>query len=214
MSSSRQICNIFSWLELLNYCPDGGNGDFQFFGSFLTDTFCFVKLNNLVLYIRTIFFGLTHCDRWLREFGLCIPYIYNPVEQEVMTGQFQSPWCAIKCKYEWINFRDILLIRISRGANNGSQHALEKKHLFHNVSFPPLSIVLLHWKFRILCNFWKIKKINDANLFSQQPLLILTKGANISGWHCMCVTSLTCQLCFSALWSGRVERMGPLLTLR
>ncbi len=170
---------------------------FQFFGSFLTDTFCFVKLNNLVLYIITIFFGFTRCYRWLREFGLCIPYIYNPVEQEVMTGQFQSPWCSIKFKYEWINFRDILLI-----------------HLFHNVSFPPLSIILLHWKFRILCNFWKIKKINDADLFSQQPLLILTKGANISGRHCMCVTSLTCQLCFSALWSGRVERMGPLLTLR
>ncbi len=36
------------------------------------------------------------------------------------------------------------------------------------------------------CEFfeWKIKKINDADLFSQPPLLIFTKGANISGRHC------------------------------
>ncbi len=37
-SSFRQI-KIFSWLEPLNYYPDGGNGDFQCFNSFLTVTF-------------------------------------------------------------------------------------------------------------------------------------------------------------------------------
>ncbi len=30
---------------------------------------------------------------------------------------------------------------------------------------------------------WKIKKINDTNLFSELPLLIFTKGANISEQH-------------------------------
>ncbi len=30
-SSSRQIRNILCWLEILNYCPDGGNGNFLFF---------------------------------------------------------------------------------------------------------------------------------------------------------------------------------------
>ncbi len=37
------------------------------------------------------------------------------------------------------------------------------------------------------CEFfeWKIKRINNADLFSQPPLLIFTKGANISGGHCM-----------------------------
>ncbi len=36
------------------------------------------------------------------------------------------------------------------------------------------------------CEFfkWKIKRINNADLFSQPPLLIFTKGANISGGHC------------------------------
>ncbi len=28
-SSSRQIHNILCWLEILNYCPDGGNGNFH-----------------------------------------------------------------------------------------------------------------------------------------------------------------------------------------
>ncbi len=30
----------------------------------------------------------------------------------------------------------------------------------------------------------EIKRINNADLFSQPPLLIFTKGANISGEHC------------------------------
>ncbi len=46
-----------------------------------------MKLNNLVLHIRTIFFGFSH----LREFDLCVPHIYNPVEQKVMAGQFHAP---------------------------------------------------------------------------------------------------------------------------
>ncbi len=37
------------------------------------------------------------------------------------------------------------------------------------------------------CEFfeWKIKRINNPDLFSQPPLFIFTKGANISGGHCM-----------------------------
>ncbi len=37
------------------------------------------------------------------------------------------------------------------------------------------------------CEFfeWKIKRINNADLFSQPPLLIFIKGANISGGHCI-----------------------------
>ncbi len=37
------------------------------------------------------------------------------------------------------------------------------------------------------CEFFegKIKRINNADLFSQLPLLIFIKGANISGGHCI-----------------------------
>ncbi len=37
---------------------------------------------------------------------------------------------------------------------------------------------------------WKIKRINNADLFSQPPLVIFTKGANISGGHCMYISVL------------------------
>ncbi len=37
-SSSRKIHNILCWLETLNYCPDGGNGNFYCSSSFLKAT--------------------------------------------------------------------------------------------------------------------------------------------------------------------------------
>jgi len=55
-SSSLQIRNIFSWLELLNFCPDGGNGDFQFFSYFLT--------NLSILWSSTIFCCTSELYSW------------------------------------------------------------------------------------------------------------------------------------------------------
>ncbi len=83
-----------------------------------------------------------------------------------------------------IYFRDILLIRISRGANNCGQHSLEKNSYFI-MRFSP-QFQLFYFNDRLeLCEFfeWKIKRINNADLFSQPPLLIFIKGANISGGH-------------------------------
>ncbi len=60
-------------------------------GIFNAFNFYFVQLNNLVLHIRTTFFGLTPCDGRIWEFGLCSPHIYNPAEQEVMARQFHTP---------------------------------------------------------------------------------------------------------------------------
>ncbi len=37
-SSSRQFCNIFCWLEILNYCPDGGDGNFLCSSTFIKAT--------------------------------------------------------------------------------------------------------------------------------------------------------------------------------
>ncbi len=37
----------------------------------------FVTLNNGLLHITAMFFGLTHCDKWLRELDLCVTsYLY------------------------------------------------------------------------------------------------------------------------------------------
>ncbi len=84
-----------------------------------------------------------------------------------------------------IYFRDILLIRISRGANNCGQHSLEK-NIYFIMKFSP-HFQLFYFNDRLeFCEFieWKIKRINNADLFSQPPLLIFIKGANISGGHC------------------------------
>ncbi len=85
-----------------------------------------------------------------------------------------------------IYFRDILLPRISRGANNCGQHSLEKNSYFI-MRFSP-HFQLFYFNDRLeFCKFFevKIKRINNADLFSQLPLLIFIKGANISGGHCI-----------------------------
>ncbi len=85
-----------------------------------------------------------------------------------------------------IYFRDILLTRISRGANNCGQHPLEKNSYFI-MRFSP-HFQLFYFNDRLeFCKFFegKIKRINNADLFSQLPLLIFIKGANISGGHCI-----------------------------
>ncbi len=85
-----------------------------------------------------------------------------------------------------IYFRDILLISISRGANNCGQHSLEK-NIYFIMRFSPL-FQLFYFNDRLeFCEFfeWKIKRINNADLFSQTPFLTFIKGANISGGHCI-----------------------------
>ncbi len=85
-----------------------------------------------------------------------------------------------------IYFRDILLISISRGANNCGQHSLEK-NIYFIMRFSP-HLQLFYFSDRLeFCEFfeWKIKRINNTDLFSQTPFLTFIKGANISGGHCI-----------------------------
>ncbi len=85
-----------------------------------------------------------------------------------------------------IYFRDILLTRISRGANNCGQHPLEKNIYFIMRFSPHFQLFCFNDRLEF-CKFFegKIKRINNADLFSQLPLLIFIKGANISGGHCI-----------------------------
>ncbi len=89
-----------------------------------------------------------------------------------------------------IYFRDILLIRISRGANNCGQHSLAK-NIYFIMRFSPHFQLFYFNDWLEFCEFieWKIKRINNADLFSQPPLLIFIKGANISGGHCTSITT-------------------------
>ncbi len=144
-SSSRQIHNIFCWLEILNYSPGGGNGNFHCSSSFLKAAsliceaqFYFAAHEKYILwyisrYLIYIFFFTLWCvikGIWAL-FSLLFIFLWN-----------RKPWLdnfmfiiTLECSKLWIwmviYFRDILLIRISRGANNCVQRVFEK-NTFHN----------------------------------------------------------------------------------
>ncbi len=62
-----------------------------------------------------------------------------------------------------------------------------RESIYFIMRFPP-HFQLFYFNDRLE---WKIKRINNADLFSQPPLLILTTGANISGVHCKGTTFTT-----------------------
>ncbi len=83
-SSSRQIHNIFCWLEILNYCPDGGNGNFHCSSSFLkaTSLICEAQLSFAAHHKYILwFFSL-----WRMIKGIWALFFYISVKQEAMAG--------------------------------------------------------------------------------------------------------------------------------
>ncbi len=141
MSSSRQFRNILCWLEILNYCPDGGNGNFHCSSSFLKATSLICEAQLSFAAHQKYILCFSHCDGWLRNLGfvsLLFIFLWN-----------RKPWLdnfmftiTLECSKLWIwmgiYFRDILLIRISRGANN-CPTCIWEKHLFHNDISPILN---------------------------------------------------------------------------
>ncbi len=88
-----------------------------------------------------------------------------------------------------IYFRDILLIRTSRGANNCVQCVFENKIYFITI-FPPPPI--LNSSYPMKGSIFvkkkkkkKIKRINNADTFSQPSLIIFIKGADTFGHDCI-----------------------------
>ncbi len=83
--------------------------------------------------------------------------------------------------------RKLRAVTLGKGhCNNCGQRELEEA--FISQWDPPPHFQLFYFNDRLeFCEFFerKIKRINNADLFSQPPLLIFTKGANISGGHCM-----------------------------
>ncbi len=156
-SSFRQIHNIFCWLEILNYCPDGGNGNFHCSSYFLkaTSLICEVQLSfaahqkyilcffSLWWMIKGIWalLSLLFIFLWNRK-----PWLYN--------FMFLIP---LECSKLWIwmgiYFRDILLIRISRGANN-CPTCIWENHLFRNEISPHFKFLLSNERL-YFCEFLK-----------------------------------------------------------
>ncbi len=141
MSSSRQFCNIFSWLEILNYCPDGGNGNFHYSSSFL-------KATSLICEAQLSFAAHQKYILWFFSFWWMIKGIWALFSLLFIFLWNRKPWldnfmfiitleCSKFRKWMGIYFRDILLIRISRGANNCVQRVFEK-NIYFIMIFPPI----------------------------------------------------------------------------
>ncbi len=123
MSSSRQFRNIFCWLQILNYCPDGGNGNFNCSSSFLkaTSLICEAQLS-FAAHQKYIlwFFSLWWMIKGIWAlFSLLFIYLWN---RKPWLDNFIMFIITLECSklLIWIGiyFREILFIKTSRGPNN------------------------------------------------------------------------------------------------
>ncbi len=139
-SSSRQFHNILCWLEISNHCPDGGHGNVHCSSAFLKATS--LNLWSSIIFcwnIRNIFFGFF--SLWWMIMGiwalLLFIFLWN-----------RKPWLdtfmfiiTLECSKLWIwmgrHFRDILLIKTSRDANNCVQRVFDK-NIYFIMIFPPI----------------------------------------------------------------------------
>ncbi len=134
---------------------------------FLKPLHWFVKFNYLLLHITNIFFGFSHCDGWLIwNLVFVFPHLYFC--ETVSHGWISS--CSKLWIWMGIYFRYSLLIIISRGTSNCDQHVFEEKKNHNDIPI------------QYFCDFFKqkIKRINNAQLFSQPSLITFTKNTNNS----------------------------------
>ncbi len=117
-SSSRQFCNIVCWLEILNYCPDGGNGNFHCSSSFLKATsliyeaqLSFAAHQKYILW----FFSLWWMIKGIRAL-FSLLFIFLGSRKLWLDNFMFTPQCSKLWIWMGIFFRDILLIKISRGS--------------------------------------------------------------------------------------------------
>ncbi len=94
-----------------------------------------------------------------------------------------------------IYFRDILLIRISRGTSNCVQRVFEK-NIYFIMIFPPHFKFLLSNERLDFCDVFfflnkRSKGLTMQIIFLHSPLIIFTKGANIFGHDCVYILALS-----------------------
>ncbi len=141
MSSSRLIHNMLRWLGIPKYCPDGGNANFHCCSSFLkaTSLICEAQLSFAAHQKYILWFF----SMWWMIKGIWALFsllFFISVKQEAWLDNFMFK-ITLECSKLWIwtrlYFRDILLIRISRGANNCVQ-CVFKKNIYFIMRFPPI----------------------------------------------------------------------------
>ncbi len=142
-SSSRQFRNILCWLEILNYCPDGGNGNVHRSSSFLKSTSLICE-KKYILWFPSLWWMIKGI--WVL-FSLLFIFLWN---RKLWLDNFMFI-LTLECSKLWIwmriYFRYILFIIVSRGANNCVQHVFEK-NIYFIMIFTPFKILIIQWKVR------------------------------------------------------------------
>ncbi len=142
-SSFGQFHNIICWLEILNYCPDGVNGDFHCSSSFLkaTSLICEAQLSFAAhqKYILCFFLIVMMIKGIWALFSLLFIFLWNWKSwldnvMFIITLESSKLWI-----WMGIYFRDILLRRNSRDTNNCVQRVFEK-NIYFIMIFPPFTI--------------------------------------------------------------------------
>ncbi len=153
-------------------------GIFTTLALFLKPLHYFVKLNSLFLHIRNIF-CFSHWDGWLIwNLVFVFPPIYISVN-------------FVKVNMNGIYFRDILLIRISRGANNCVQRVFENFFYFIMI-FPPILNSYYPMKGSIFVNFLnkRSKRFIQINfhslLWSYLPRVPIFLAMTVYSYQCNC----------------------------
>ncbi len=176
-SSSRQIHYILCWLEILNYCCDGGNGYFHYSNLWSSIIFCCTsEIYSLFFLIVMMIHGV-----WTL-FSLLFIFLWNG---KSWLDNFMFI-ITLECSKLWIwmgiYFRDILLIRISRGTNYCVQRVFEKTFFFHNDNSPIFNCFSPVKGQIFVIKKIIIKRINNAGLFLVPSLIIFSKGAEFWPW--------------------------------
>ncbi len=145
-SSSRQTHNILCWFEILNYCPDGGNGYFHCSSSFLKATSLISEAQlSFVAHQKYIisFFSLWWIIKGIWAlFSLLFIFLWN-----------RKPWLdnlmfIITKMLKIVNMNGNILLRyftffiISRDDNNCVQRVFEKNIYFIMITPPHFKLLL------------------------------------------------------------------------
>ncbi len=177
----RPLPGRFVTLEILNYCPDGGNGNFHRSSPFLKapSQICEAQLS-FAAHQKYIlwFFSLWWMITWIWAFfPLLFIFLWN-----------RKPWLdnyifIITTSKLWIPIGRYFTQEFFRGANS-CPTCIWEKHLFHNDIFPRFKFLLSNERL-YFCELLKISKGLKMQIRFHSLLWSYTKDADIFGHDCI-----------------------------
>ncbi len=161
--------------------------------------------------MRNIFFGFSHCDGWLREFGPCFPsylyfcetgshgwiiYIYAfsrrfyPKQLKMHSGYSFFYVCSLEIEPTTFCAANAMLYQRATWTPTCFQRLLEKKNIYFIIIFSPILNSYYPMKGSFFCDFYfyKISKGLTKHINVHSLLWsYLSKRTYIVGHDCICI---------------------------